>query len=73
MTTALIDVIRAMSISARIELVDAILESISTENTDIGLSDAQKKELQRRLDAYERDPNAGDSWEAVRERIRAHS
>ena len=34
------------------------------------LTDAQKAELDRRLDAYHRDPDAGTPWAIVRERIR---
>jgi len=30
------------------------------------VSDAQRAELDRRLEAYERDPNAGVSWESLK-------
>ena len=36
-----------------------------------GLTDAQKRELERRLAAYEASGYKGDSWENVVERIRA--
>ncbi|MCH9002970.1 MAG: addiction module protein, partial [Planctomycetes bacterium] len=33
------------------------------------LSEAQRQELDARLDAYHRDPGAGSPWEAVKARI----
>jgi putative addiction module component (TIGR02574 family) len=33
------------------------------------LTDAQREDLQRRLDAYQDDPLAGSSWEEVKERV----
>ena len=36
-----------------------------------GLTDAQKRELESRLAAYEASGYKGDSWENVAERIRA--
>jgi putative addiction module component (TIGR02574 family) len=38
---------------------------------DAGLSDADKALLETRLAAYEKDPDAGSSWEEVEARIRA--
>jgi|HubBroStandDraft_6_1064221.scaffolds.fasta_scaffold637790_1 putative addiction module component (TIGR02574 family) len=56
----------------RIEAVEAIWESIAADPAaaTLPLSDAQRRELDARLDADERDPQAGASWEVVRERVR---
>jgi putative addiction module component (TIGR02574 family) len=34
------------------------------------LTEEQKEELDRRLDAYHQNPEEGSSWDAVRQRIR---
>ncbi|MBT3199873.1 MAG: hypothetical protein HN350_08145 [Phycisphaerales bacterium] len=46
---------------------------IQKEIMDI-LTEDQKEELDRRLDAYHQNPDRGSSWETVRQRImdRAH-
>ena len=41
------------------------------EGGDDGLTDAQKREIERRRAAYEASGYKGDSWENVVERIRA--
>ncbi len=35
----------------------------------VSLTDTQKRELDRRLDSYHKNPNAGSPWEEVRKRI----
>ncbi len=62
--------IRELSVEERIELAEAIWESVE-EDQDDELTDAQKRELDRRLAAYEASGYKGDSWENVVERIRA--
>ena len=44
---------------------------MSEGREDCDLTDAQKRELERRLAAYEASGYKGDSWENVAERIRA--
>ena len=63
--------IRALSVEERIELADAIWDSVEEDGEDCDLTDAQKRELERRLAAYEASGYKGDSWENVVERIRA--
>jgi len=36
------------------------------------LSDAQREELDARLDAYRRDPTAGSPWEALKAHLVRH-
>jgi len=61
--------IQNLSISERIQLVGDIWDSIEEAPEAIPLTDEQKTELDRRLDAYRRDPSAGETWECVRRRI----
>lgn len=53
----------------RIELIGELWDSLSGELDTIPLSDAQRADLDRRLDAHADDPLAGDPWEVVRARI----
>lgn len=63
------DVLR-LSVPERIQLVEDIWDTIAEVPEQVGLSDEQKAELDRRLDAYHRNPDEGSPWEMVRERIR---
>jgi putative addiction module component (TIGR02574 family) len=64
------DNILDLSISERIQLVEDIWDSIAQVPESVQLTDEQKLELDRRLDAYYNNPNAGSPWDVVRERIR---
>lgn len=41
-------------------------DSLATDAERWPISDAKRAELDRRLEAYERDPNAGVSWESLK-------
>ena len=58
-----------LSVSERIQLAEDIWDSIATTQERPPLSDAQRAELDRRLEAHSHDPNAGSPWEEVKERI----
>ena len=62
--------ILALPVEERMELVEAIWESISAVPEALPLTDWQKEELDRRLDEFERDPDAGSTLEEVFARIR---
>ncbi len=53
----------------KLELIDELWESVLKDQDNLELTDAQKAELDRRLDQYEIDKDDGDSWEIVRARI----
>ena len=54
-----------MSIEERMALVEEILDSIFEDQEKIPLTDAQEAELDRRIAAYEANPNIGIPWEQV--------
>ena len=56
--------IRNLSEAEKYELLDALWEDIETHAS--GLSLEQAEELDRRVAAYEKDPNAVISWEQVK-------
>lgn len=67
-----------LSVSERLKLVEAIWDSIADgpeapEAPDapeaLELSDAQRAELDRRLEEYERNPSAGSPWSEVKARV----
>lgn len=55
-----------LSVAERIQLVGDIWDSIATVPESVSLTDAQKDELDRRLEAYHRDPAAGSPWNEVK-------
>lgn len=61
--------IHELSVSEKILLAEEIWDSVASEEKMIPLTDAQKAELNARLASYSVDPEAGDSWENVRNRI----
>jgi putative addiction module component (TIGR02574 family) len=59
----------SLSVPERIQLVEDIWDSIAEAPEAISLTEEQKAELDRRLDAYHRNPKEGSPWAVVRERI----
>jgi putative addiction module component (TIGR02574 family) len=57
--------ILGLSIAERIELIGEIRDSMATVPEAIALTEAQKAELDRRLDAYHENPTAGSPWPVV--------
>ena len=62
-----------LSVSERIQLAQDIWDSVAQVPESLTLSDEEKAEIERRLEAYHRDPNAGSPWSVVRDRIRSRT
>jgi putative addiction module component (TIGR02574 family) len=58
-----------LPVSERLELVGDIWDSIAQAPEAVDLTEAQRVELERRLEAYRRDPKAGSPWSEVKARI----
>jgi putative addiction module component (TIGR02574 family) len=58
-----------LSVAERIRLVEDLWDSILEVPEAIELTVEQKLELDRRLEMYHADPNAGSPWELVRNQI----
>lgn len=71
-TISMTDVL-ALSLPERIQLVEDIWDSIACVPDAVDLTDWQKEELDRRLEAYRDNPDAGSPWEEVRARIRQNT
>ena len=60
---------QSVTISERNMLAEALWDSIVAEGSVIKLTDAQKKELDQRLAAFEIEHDPGSSWSSVKVRI----
>jgi putative addiction module component (TIGR02574 family) len=58
-----------LSVSERIQLAQDLWDSVTKVPEALSLTEEQTKELDLRLDAYRKDPNAGSPWDVVRERL----
>jgi putative addiction module component (TIGR02574 family) len=58
-----------LPVQERLRLVEAIWDSLSEVPDAVELTQVQREELGKRLEEYEKNPNAGSPWPEVRERI----
>jgi putative addiction module component (TIGR02574 family) len=54
----------------RILLAEELWDSLVASPENVPVTDAQREDLQRRLNAYHDNPKAGSSWEDVKARLR---
>ena len=55
-----------LSLDDRVELAHAILDSVKEEVEAAPLTEAQKREIDRRLEAHRKNPEAAIPWEQIR-------
>ena len=55
-----------LSVSDRIRLVEEIWDTIAEENETSELTDAQKRELDRRLELVKSSPGQGRTWDEIK-------
>jgi len=72
MTTLTKSDVLNLSVTERIQLVEDIWDTIAEVPEQVTLTDAQKVELDHRLEAYHRNPGEGSPWTAVMDRIRSN-
>jgi putative addiction module component (TIGR02574 family) len=58
-----------LSVAERLKVVEAIWDSIAEAPETLALTDAQRAELDRRLEEYEKNPDEGSPWPEVKARI----
>ena len=61
--------IRKLSIEERIQLVGEIWDSIADEEGLFELTEAQREEIERRMNSYRDGHDHGIPWEVVKNRI----
>jgi putative addiction module component (TIGR02574 family) len=62
-----------LPVQERIQLVEVIWESIAAFSNSIEVSPELKSELQARLTDFERNPEAGYSWDQVKAHLKSGS
>ncbi|MDP2809685.1 MAG: addiction module protein [Rhodocyclaceae bacterium] len=70
MTSANISIFE-LSAAEKLQLVEDLWDDIAASSTDVPVHDWQKVELDRRKASFLRVPESGQTWEHVRQRIRA--
>lgn len=58
-----------LPVTERVKIAQAIWDSVSELPEPFPLTDAERQELDHRLEAYRRDPAAASPWHEVKERI----
>jgi putative addiction module component (TIGR02574 family) len=58
-----------MSVQERIQLAQDIWDSITADPNAVPVSEAERQEIQRRLEAHERDPDSTIPWDEVKKQI----
>ena len=66
MSTSILDTAKSLPLPERIELVEALWESIIQDGYEPKLTTAQAEELDRRLAAHEKNPDDVVAWETVK-------
>ncbi|CAN5849571.1 addiction module protein [soil metagenome] len=58
-----------LSVAERIQIVEDIWDSISNAPEELTLSEAEKSELDIRLESYRQNPNEGIEWETMKKNL----
>ncbi len=61
--------IASLSVEERIVLVEALWDSIAELPEAVALTEPQKRELDRRLEEYQKNPGNSSPWAEVKARI----
>ncbi len=67
--------IKELTSDERLDLIEELWDSLAATPSELAVTDAQRKELDRRLEEMDRDDNLGIPWDEVVSQIRkrAHS
>jgi putative addiction module component (TIGR02574 family) len=60
----------ALSVDEQIEYVQSLWDRIAASPEQVPVPEWHREILNERLQDYEANPNAGESWDLVRERLR---
>lgn len=58
-----------LSVQERVQLAKDIWDSIAAHPETLPLTEPQRQELDRRLDAHAKEPGAGRPWEDIRAKL----
>jgi putative addiction module component (TIGR02574 family) len=60
-----------LSVDEQLLLLEEIWDNIAAHPDSVPITDAQKQDLQNRLQEYQANPKAGSPWEEVKARLRS--
>jgi putative addiction module component (TIGR02574 family) len=66
MSSNFVDTVKSLPLAERIELIEALWESMAQEGYEPALTSEQAAEIDRRVEAHRRNPNDVVSWESIR-------
>ena len=66
---SLIPEIKKLSVAERIIIAEQIWDTIVADQESLPVTDAQKDELDRRIEAYHVCPQEGNSWESIKSKL----
>ena len=66
MSKDLIEQAKKLKVSDRIRLVEEIWDTIAEENETFELTDAQKRELDKRVEWIRNNPGQGRTWDEIK-------
>lgn len=69
MDSQLVQQARSLPLEQRVELIDALWETVAAEGYEPPLSQQQAEELDRRLAAHRRNPDDVIPWESIKEEL----
>ena len=69
MSPTQLEEILSLSVEERIQLVEAVWDSIAQHPESLPVTEAQRKELDRRLADHLKDPQAARPWSQVRDSL----
>lgn len=69
--TGSVENIKKLSTSEKILIIEDIWESIITSQHNYSINETHKKLLNERLEAYNKNPDEGKSWEDVKKTIQS--
>ena len=58
-----------LSVAERIQIVEDIWDSIGESPEELALSEAEKLELDKRLESYRENPDEGIQWETLKKNL----
>lgn len=64
--------INGLSPAERLELIEELWDSLAQHQDVLALTDAQREELDRRIDEMDRDSTLGEPWHEALKNIREH-
>jgi len=69
MDSQLVQQARALPLEQRVELIDALWETVAAEGYEPPLTQLQAEELDRRLAAHRRHPEDVIPWESIKQEL----